>query len=118
MNIAQTTGIMLILLPIAFNSLFILLQKYFEYPNILRKPADYVLHRFNEGGKNLIVIWFGFTFVAVLFVPLVVMMHQVLASYDFPYLGVATTIGVLAGVAQFLGLIRWPFLVPNLAKTY
>lgn len=30
----------------------------------------------------------------------------------------ATTIGVLAGLVQFLGLIRWPFLVPYLAKTY
>ncbi len=30
----------------------------------------------------------------------------------------ATTIGVLAGLVQFLGLIRWTFLVPYLAKTY
>ncbi len=27
-------------------------------------------------------------------------------------------IGVLAGVVQFLGLIRWPFLVPSLADIY
>jgi hypothetical protein len=27
---------------------------------------------------------------------------------------VATTVGVLAAVVQFLGLIRWPFLVPYL----
>ena len=30
----------------------------------------------------------------------------------------ATTIGVLAGLVQSLGLIRWPFLVPYLAKAY
>lgn len=30
----------------------------------------------------------------------------------------ATTIGVLAAVVQFLGLARWPFLVPELARTY
>lgn len=29
---------------------------------------------------------------------------------------VAATTGVLAGVVQFLGLIRWPFLVPYLAR--
>ena len=29
----------------------------------------------------------------------------------------ATTIGVLASVVQFLGLVRWPFLVPYLART-
>jgi hypothetical protein len=26
--------------------------------------------------------------------------------------------GVLAGVVQMLGFVRWPFLVPGLAKTY
>ena len=31
---------------------------------------------------------------------------------------VATTIGVLAGVVQFLGLARWPFLVPELARVH
>jgi len=29
---------------------------------------------------------------------------------------VAATIGVLAAIVQFLGLIRWPFLVPYLAR--
>src|SRR6266480_14439 len=31
---------------------------------------------------------------------------------------VATIVGVLAAVVQFLGLARWPFLVPALARTY
>jgi hypothetical protein len=31
---------------------------------------------------------------------------------------VGTTVGVLAGVMQFLGLIRWSFLVPSLADMY
>ena len=36
---------------------------------------------------------------------------------DGTLLAVTTTIGVLAAVVQFLGLIRWPFLVPYLART-
>ena len=31
-------------------------------------------------------------------------------------LAVGPTVGVLAGAVQFLGLIRWPFLVPYLAR--
>lgn len=31
---------------------------------------------------------------------------------------VGTALGILAGAVQFLGLIRWPFLVPSLADTY
>src|SRR5918996_490690 len=30
----------------------------------------------------------------------------------------STSVGVLAAVVQFLGLARWPFLVPALARTY
>ena len=46
MSITQAAGVLFILLPIAFNALFFLLQKTFEYPDILRKPSEYVLHRF------------------------------------------------------------------------
>jgi hypothetical protein len=47
-----------------------------------------------------------------------VLVHRVMARRDTPYLAVATAFGVVAGVVQFLGLVRWPFLVPYLADTY
>jgi len=118
MNLTQITGSLLILLPIAFNVLFLLLQRTFEYPDILRKPTDHILSRFNAGGKQLILIWYSFALTGLLFVPTAVLVHQVFAGNDLPYLVVATTIGVLAGLVQFLGLIRWTFLVPYLAETY
>ena len=31
---------------------------------------------------------------------------------------VATTIGVLAGFVQMLGLLRWVYVVPGLARAY
>ncbi len=118
MGLTQVTGLLLILLPIAFNVIFFLLQKSFEYPDILRKPTDYILSRFNAGGTRLIAIWYGFALAGVSFTVIVVLVHQALARDDMPYMPVATTIGVLAGLVQFLGLIRWPFLVPYLAKAY
>src|SRR5919108_1189542 len=33
-------------------------------------------------------------------------------------MGLAAVFGLVAGVVQFLGLVRWPFLVPYLADTY
>jgi len=118
MTLSKLTGLLLILLPITFNVIFFLLQRNFEYPDILRKPTDYILRRFNEGGTQLIATWYAFAFTGVLFIPVAILVHQTLASEDTPYMAVATTIGVLAGLVQFLGLIRWPFLVPYLAKTY
>ncbi len=112
------TGVLLILIPVAFNAFFTILSMTFAYPDILREDADTVLRRFDDGGSGLIMTWYGFMLTAVLFVPLAVLVHRVLALRDTPYLAVATAFGVVAGVVQFLGLVRWPFLVPYLADTY
>src|SRR5829696_7082340 len=112
------TGVLLILTPVAFNVFFTLLSVTFEYPDILREPASYVLRRFDAGGSELVAIWYGFMLTAVLFVPLAVLVHKALARQDTPYMAVAAAFGVVAGVVQFLGLVRWPFLVPYLADVY
>ena len=62
--------------------------------------------------------WYGFMLTAVLLAPLAVLFGQVLARDALEIVPVATTIGVLAAVVQFLGLARWPFLVPALARIY
>ena len=118
MHLRRVTGIILILTPIAFNIFFTLLSVTFEYPDILRKPTGYVLRHFDAGGSGLVAIWYGFMLTAVLFVPLAVLVHKVLARENTPYMAVATAFGIIAGVVQFLGLVRWPFLVPYLADTY
>jgi len=118
MTLTTLTGGLLLLVPIAFNVTFILLQRSFEYPDILRKPTDYVLRRFKEGGPSLRRLWYVFTFSALLFIPVPVMVQQVFQP-DVPwFLVVGTSIGVLAGAVQVLGLIRWPFLVTSLAEMY
>ena len=118
MKPSTLTGLLLILVPIAFNVTFLLLQRAFEYPDILRKPTDYVLRRFKEGGAPLRRLWYAFAFSAVLFTPVPVLVQQVFEP-DAPwFLVVGTAIGVLAGAVQFLGLIRWSFLVPSLADMY
>lgn len=115
----RLAGVLLILTPASFNLFFALLSTTFEYPDILREPAGYVLRQFEAGGPGLVATWYGFMLTAVLFVPLAVLVHRVLAEEGAPfYLGVATAFGVVAGVVQFLGLVRWPLLVPYLADVY
>jgi hypothetical protein len=118
MELTTLTGLLLIIVPIAFNVTFFLLQRAFEYPDILRKPTDYVLQRFKDGGVPLRRLWYAFTLSAVLFTPVPVIVQQVFQPAVPWYLVVGTALGVLAGAVQFLGLIRWPFLVPALADVY
>jgi hypothetical protein len=112
------TGLLLIATPIAFMAAFTLLQINFEYPAILREPTSYVLEKFNAGGRGLIATWYAFMLTAIMFVPIAVMLRPFLAGEGAAHMPLATTLGVLAGVVQFLGLVRWPFVVPYLAQTY
>jgi hypothetical protein len=118
MTLERITGLLLIVMPIAFNLCFVLLGRRFDYPNILRQPTGEILRRFQDGGTALKLIWHGFFLTAVAFVPLAILVGQVLAEDDLAVMPLATTFGVLAGVVQFLGLIRWPYLVPYLARTF
>jgi len=117
-SIDTATGVLLLVLPVAFNLFFYLLGKNFEYPDILRKPVDHILARFEEGGARLKLLWWGFMLTALLLAPAVVMLHLVLASDGNNALGIATTMGILAALVQVIGLARWPFVVPYLARTY
>jgi Domain of unknown function (DUF4386) len=119
LQVRRLTGLLLILVPIAFTICFTLLQMLFEYPDILRQSTADVLTKFQAGGTRLIAIWYVLTLTAVLFIPVVVLMHRVLAAQEATItLWIATVFGVVAGLAQTLGFLRWPFLVPHLAAAY
>lgn len=111
-------GFLLITAPILFMGAFTLLQINFAYPDILRQPVDTVLTQFAAGGSGLVANWYAMLFSAILFVPIVVLLHPFLAREDKWYLPLASVFGVLAGVVQMVGFVRWPFLVPVLAKAY
>ena len=119
LHIRRLAGLLLILVPVAFTICFTLLQMQFEYPDILRQPTAAVLTKFQAGGNGLIAVWYALTLTAVLFIPVVVLLHRLLAAQaDSATLWVATVFGVVAGLAQTLGFLRWPFLVPHLAQAY
>ena len=110
------TGTILIAVPVLFNASFALLAARFDYPDILREPTHVVLARFREGGSQLIWIWWGFAMSAVLFAPLVVLLAGKMGGADLVLVTLSVVVGTLVSLVQFLGLIRWPFLVPYLAR--
>jgi hypothetical protein len=118
LRLRRLAAFLLLLTPIAFNTFFTLLSVSFEYPDILRESSGYILRRFDEGGGGLVATWYGFMLTAVLLIPVAVLVYNVMGRDATPYMGLAAVFGVVAGVVQFLGLVRWPFLVPYLADTY
>ena len=114
MNLEIAAGVMLVVAPLWFNATFALLRKRFSYPDILRRPASEILERFHAGGPSLILLWWTFMLSGLLLLPAVVLLGQALGFTGVVPL--AVTVGVLAGIVQMLGLLRWVHLVPSLAR--
>ena len=111
------TATLLIAVPVLFMLFYGLLTMTFDYPGILREPAGEILRRFAAGGLTLVLLWYGFAMTPALFIPAAILLRRAFPTTT-PLLDLAVPLGVLAGVVQVLGLIRWPFLVPELARTY
>jgi len=109
-------GVVLVVAPLWFNANFALLGRRFEYPDILRRPTAEILERFRAGGSGLILLWWTFMLSGLLLIAGAVLLGQVLGFSGV--VPVAMTIGVLAGLVQMLGLLRWAYVVPALARAY
>jgi hypothetical protein len=117
MTVETITAVLLIAVPIAFNLAFFELDRAFDYPNILRKDPDEILRRFHAGGSGLILRWEALLVSALLMLPLAALLAVVLAAS--PELTVLSiVVGATAAIVQGMGLVRWPFAVPELARRY
>jgi len=115
-SVETAAGVVLIGAPLWFNANFALLGKRFEYPDILRRSTSEVLERFRAGGSGLILLWWAFMLSGLLLITGAVLLGQVLGFAGI--VPVAVTFGVLAGLVQMLGLLRWVYVVPALARAH
>jgi len=116
MSGTAVAGVLLLALPVVFNVAFGALAATFDYPDILRRPTPEILARFRAGGTKLLMWWWIFALSAAALAPLAVLVARALDDANGTVLIVGATMGVLAALVQLLGLIRWPFVVPYLAR--
>lgn len=114
----KLTGLFFIIGAILVNIPFILLIMNFEYPDILRLPTAEILTRFQEGGTSLIYTWLAFAWVGLPLLFGVIMLKRILEKENSPFLETATTIGVIGFIVQVIGLLRWVFVIPVLARIF
>jgi hypothetical protein len=74
--------------------------------------------QYQSGGNQLLFTWLAFAWVGIPLLFAMVMLHEIMERDDVPYLSGATVAGVIGGIAQMIGLLRWTFVVPILAKIY
>ncbi len=114
----KVTGLLFVVGSILVNIPYALLIANFDYPDILREPAAAVLTQFQAGGATLIYTWLAFAWVGLPLMFGTVMLKRVLEAEGHPLLETATTLGLVGLVLAVIGLTRWVFVVPVLARLY
>jgi hypothetical protein len=111
-------GYAAMLLGVASNIPFTLLTMHFDYPGVLREPAIEVLAAFATGGPGLILTWYAYGLSALAIVPLGLAFAFGWPRWrDTPGLAIGSAIAAgFAGITQAIGLFRWVFVVPSLAR--
>ncbi len=117
MTVELVAAVFLIAVPVSFNLAFFELGRVFDYPEILRKEPDEILRRFVAGGSGLVLRWQALLVSAIAMLPLAVLLAVALDAPPVLHI-LAIVVGSGAALVQALGLIRWPFAVPELARRY
>lgn len=116
--VSRVAGALLTAVPLIFTAGFTGLQMTFEYPDILRHPAGEVLTRFAGAGADLHLYWYAMMAASLLMIGAVIATGLLYWTRDNLLAALSIGFGVLAGVVQALGLLRWVILVPGLASAY
>lgn len=117
MKTEKIIGLLLVLGAVAVFFPYTILTIIFDYPNILREDAGVILTRFHEGGSRLIWVWWAFAILGMPLLAAYILLGQHLES-KWKWARMATTLGIISGIVQIIGLLRWTFVVPVLANTY
>ena len=117
-GLRRTAGALFVGGALTFAAAATTLSSTFDWPDILREPADVVLPAFVEGGTTLVWTWFATAWTyAILLVP-ILLLPAVLGRRGDPTLRVATYLGATSVVLALIGFLRWVFVVPPLADSY
>jgi hypothetical protein len=117
-GLRRTTGGLFVAGALPFAGAATVLSSTFDWPDILREPADVVLPAFVAGGTSLVWTWFATAWTyAILAVP-ILLLPAVLGRRTDPVLRVATYVGATSVVLALIGFLRWVFVVPPLADSY
>jgi hypothetical protein len=117
-GLRRTTGGLFVAGALAFAGSATVLSSTFDWPDILREPADVVLPAFVAGGTSLVWTWFAIAWTyAILLVP-ILLLPTALGRRSDPALRAATYVGATSVALSLIGFLRWVFVVPPLADSY
>jgi hypothetical protein len=114
----RATGLVAIVTALLGCAGFAVLSVVFEFPDVLNRPAAEVLPLFAAEERAVDSSYLALAMTGIGFAVLAVGVGRIAAGPRTAFLPAITAVGVLAGLAQTIGFIRWPFLVPVLSDAW
>ena len=109
----KLTASLLVLAAVLANVAFTALGSIFNYPDVLDEPAGKILASFSAD-ESAVSGWFlVLALSAALMAPIAIGVGRLSSSRA---MRIAVPVGIAAAVAQVIGLLRWPVLVPGFAS--
>ena len=117
MKSEKKIGLLLIAGAVGVFIPYAILTMTFEYPDILRQDTGVILTKFHDGGSSLIFTWWAF---AILGLPLLIAYIKIGQQFEnrISFIRWVTLLGVISGIVQIIGLLRWVFVVPVISNNY
>ncbi|HEY4632159.1 MAG TPA: DUF4386 family protein, partial [Blastococcus sp.] len=104
-GLRRTTGALFLAAALAFAGAASVLSSTFDWPDILREPADVVLPSFVAGGTSLVWTWFATAWTYALLIVPILLLPAVLGRRSDPVLRVATYVGATSVVLSLIGFL-------------
>lgn len=113
----RLTGVLLILSVVGFFLPFAILLFGLGF---LDQSASAALSIYHQQSATVLISFYASVWGGLLLSLAVLLLYRVLQSQGVqsPALSIATVCGVLGGLMQAIGDLRWPFLLPSLASAY
>lgn len=118
MSDKRSTGALLLVFTVLNLAAVALLSAAFGWPAVLDEPASAALPAFDAARGAVIAGFLLQTALSVALVPIAIGLHRVGEGAARTWPVSVTVFGILAGLTQTLGWIRWPITVPGLADTF
>ncbi len=113
---ARTAAMLMAVHSTVLVAAFFALAATFEFPGVLREPPLRILELFRASQSIIQPTYYVFTLTGVTFIAMAVAAREALGDAGSGWSRFAMVAGILAGLTQAFGFIRWVWFVPAMAS--
>ncbi len=113
----KTAGVIFLVYFLVSMICYFVLASVFEFPDILRMDGEYRFSLFQANQAIIVPTYYFWAMTGLLQVVMATIFYSIIGKKDAVDL-TALILGILAGLFQLVGFIRWVVLIPILSEAF